>query len=226
MKPSVKNLLKRLPQAQLGAFRPGNFVGLLALAAPVAYVIGRTDVASSTDAFQSALSQGLWLSALGVLLGIPVGLYFGTNRATPASSSTLVTTSHAGGTAADVMRELATELGENQQLFAARKGKTEVVARLGYVTSYWDTAKAAGRLFVIEDAHLLSQIALAYYWLDQANHVETLAYNAKNSGQTVDAEYTTARLISEARLLDEPLEAALAAAVAAIGKAQQTTARS
>jgi hypothetical protein len=121
--------------------------------------------------------------------------------------------------------QLENELRENVALLDSRRGSTGLVARLGYVMAYWPAALGTGQLTGLLNPAQLNQIALAYYWLDQANHLEVLAYNAKNSGQTADPEFTTAKLISEIRLLDDPLAKALDGALAAVGQARYNTAR-
>jgi hypothetical protein len=205
--------------AQTGGFRlrPGVFVALLLLLAPLGYIAGRISTPVLAGTYFEFLTSGVVATTLGVMIGLPFGLFFGTLR-TPRLASPVVHTP-AGNTVqmeTDILAEIKTELEENKALFEARKGSTTVVARLEYVTTFWDAAKASGRLFVMQNARLMSTIALAYYWLAQANHLEKLAYDAKNSGQVEDSQFTTARLISEVRLLDASLESALNAAIDAI----------
>jgi hypothetical protein len=194
--------------------RPAVFAALLLLLAPLGYIAGRISAPVLAGTYFEFLASGVVATTLGVMIGLPFGLFFGTLR-TPHLASPVVHTP-AGNTLqmeADILAELKTELEENKALFEARKGSTTVVARLEYVTTFWDAAKASGRLFVMQNARLMSTIALAYYWLSQANHLEKLAYDAKNSGQVADSQFTTARLISEVRLLDASVESALTAAI-------------
>jgi hypothetical protein len=186
--------------------KPSTLVGVAALLAPAAYLYGRYS------------SPGLTLLGLGALCGIPVGLFFGAMRgAITSPTATPINTPAVEGALLD---EITAELNENKALFEARKGSATLVARLAYVTSFWESAKASGRLFVMQDPHLMSVISLAYYWLDQANHLETLAYDAKNAGTSADSQFTTAKLISEVRLLDGSIEMAINNALNAIAKAR------
>lgn len=180
---------------------------IIVVLAPLAYLIGRYTEPSTPAGWLRNLATTSWLTALGALIGIPAGLVLGLRRqpaAAPAAPS------------AELLAELRAELTENQQLFLARKGSATLVARLGYVSTYWDSLKNSAALVSAVHPHALSQIGLAYYWLAQANHLETLAYDAKNGGVARDPEFTTAKLISEVRLLDEPIEKALTAALNAI----------
>jgi hypothetical protein len=69
----------------------------------------------------------------------------------------------------------------------------------------------------MQEPKLLNTIATAYYWIDQANHLETLAYESQyNSTAMVDNQNATTHLIAEARLLDGPLGVALQNAIDAI----------
>jgi hypothetical protein len=92
-------------------------------------------------------------------------------------------------------------------------------ARIAYVTPFWTSVKASGRLFVMQNAALLNTIATAYYWLDQASHLEMLAYEAKYAKDTPDSVNVSNHLITEARLLDDQLHATLTAAIFALDQA-------
>lgn len=211
MKRSLSFLFKQsTPTGQGGAvsLRPVVLMGLLAILAPLSYLVGRYTTPETPAGLLRAFTSTLWLVGLGAILGIPVGLFFGAMR----SSSTNATPVDK----AEVLDQLRTELTENQQLFLARKGSATIVARLGYVTSYWESAQHSGQLSAIARPSQLSRISLAYYWLNQANHLEMLAYDAKNGGVARDPEFTTAKLISEVRLLDEPIEKAITAALSAV----------
>lgn len=119
----------------------------------------------------------------------------------------------------DILAQLRTELTENQALFEARKGSTTMFARIDYVTPFWTAVKASGRLFVMQDAQLLSTVGTAYYWLDQATRLEALAYEAKYSATPEQGTATAEKLIGEARLLDGQLETSLSAAIKALDAA-------
>ncbi|HEY6736605.1 MAG TPA: hypothetical protein VI322_02705 [Candidatus Saccharimonadia bacterium] len=188
----------------------GIITGVLVIL-PLAYLAGRYGEVSSTG-WTHAIGGPLSWAALGALLGLPLGLAVSQLRA----QRLRIDQTGQAVTASEVLDQLQAELVENQQLFLARKGSTTLVARLAYVTSFWDTARVTGQLAGFIPPKQLSAIGLAYYWLAQANHLEQLAYDAKNGGVARDAEFTTAKLISEARLLDEPIEKALTTALGAV----------
>ena len=189
-----------------------------AVLAPLAYLLGRYGQGLPNSAWHAPGSL-LAAGGLGGLLMLPVGLLLGSLRSiggmTPATTPNGIPNRRA-----EILAELRNELVENQQLLAGRKGSLSLVARLDYVTSYWASAQASGQLSGIFRAHQLSEIAVAYYWLDQASHLERLAYDAKNGGTARDPEFTVAKLISEIRLLDEPIERAITAALGAIADAE------
>lgn len=185
------------------------FLGIAALLAPVGYVAGRY------------ISLNLALVSLGALIGIAVGLFFGslsTLRQAPVKAAG-APTGNTRQMERDILAQLRTELTENQALFEARKGSTTMFARIDYITPFWVAVKASGRLFVMQDAQLLSTVGTAYYWLDQATRLESLAYEAKYSATPEQGTATAQKLISEARLLDGQLETSLSAAIKALDTA-------
>ncbi len=195
--------------------RPAVLIGLLALLAPLSYAAGRVSTVTLAHTYLAYLGSGVAIGALGAMIGIPIGLFFGSLR------------SHAGSSSAparpntiemerDILSQLRRELVENQSLFEARKGSTVMYARIAYITPFWNSIKASGRLFVMQDAELLNTIATAYYWLDQASHLETLAYQAKYASDNPDSPMIATHLISEVRLLDGQVGSSLTAAIAAI----------
>jgi hypothetical protein len=198
------------------------FLAILALLAPIGYLSGRFSAPIVAGTPVGPLTSGFIVLTLGVMVGIPIGLFFGAIH-TPGPAKSSPSTPSQPSThemETDILNQLRAELQENLALFEARKGSSTVVARLEYVTSFWQAVKASGRLFVMQDANLMSTVALAYYWLDQANHLEKLAYDAKNSGQVADSQLTTARLIAEARLLDGSIESSLQTAINALNSYQ------
>jgi hypothetical protein len=156
--------------------------------------------------------------ALGVMIGIPVGLFFGTLRS-PRVSPAAANRPNTRAMEHSILEQLRAELAENRALFEARKGSLTMFARIDYISPFWDSVKASGRLFVMPD-QLLSTIATAYYWLDQATHLEKLAYVAKYAAHNPDEGAATAdHLIGEARLLDGQIESSLEGAIDAIDHA-------
>ncbi len=198
--------------------RARTLIALLALLAPLGYAAGRISAGALAGTYFAYLGSGVATGALGVMLGIPVGLFFGTLRQPAAGSSAPVASGAATPNTLEmertILEQLRAELTENQALFVARQGSTTMFARIEYLTQFWTSVKASGRLFVMQDAALLNIIATAYYWLEQASHLETLAYEAKYAAH--DAAGSAEHLISEARLLDGQIDAALSRAIAAI----------
>jgi hypothetical protein len=192
-------------------------IGALAVLAPLGYLAGRTTADTFAGTYYAFLGSGIAVASLGALIGIPIGLFFGSFRAhsveppaAPARPNTLEMER-------EILTQLRRELVENQSLFEARKGSTVMFARIAYITPFWTSIKASGRLFVMQDAALLNVIASAYYWLEQASHLEILAYEAKYSkGDETTSPAVATHLINEVRLLDGQIENALASAIAAI----------
>jgi hypothetical protein len=199
--------------------RPATIVGLLALLAPVSYLSGRLSTEFLADTFMQYIASGVAAGALGVMVGIPIGLFFGTQRTGAVSGSAMVSSPNTRKMELSILEQLRDELSENKALFDARKGSTSMYARIDYITPFWTSIKASGRLFVMQDATLLSTIGTAYYWLDQATHLETLAYEAKYARPADKVTGTAEHLIGEARLLDGQIETTLAAAIAALNEA-------
>jgi hypothetical protein len=193
-------------------------LALAAILAPTTYLLGRLSTQFLHFTWTAYVASGIVAISFGAMLGIPIGLFFGALRPamTPAPASGRSATS--GNTLAmeqAILQQLRAELAENQSLFEARKGSTVMFARIDYIMPFWTSIKASGRLFVMQDASLLGIIGTAYYWLDQATHLERLAYEAKYY-PSEDAHASAQRLLTEARLLDGQLENSIAAAISAI----------
>ncbi len=202
--------------------RPATIIGLLAVLAPLSYAAGRLSALTLAHSYLAYLGSGLALGSMGAMIGIPIGLFFGSFRshstvsAMPVRPNT-IEMEH------DILKQLRAELIENQSLFEARKGSTTMYARIAYITPFWESIKASGRLFVMQDAALLNSIAIAYYWLDQATHLETLAYQAKYAGTDPASPSIASHLISEARLLDGQVGGSLQGAIAAVDEVVQAS---
>ena len=195
--------------------RPAVLIGILALFAPLSYFAGRVSTAFLAHTYLQFIAAGIANGALGVMIGIPIGLFFGSVRRTSSHAAAPNTTAMEHS----ILEQIRRELAEDKTLFEARKGSTVMYARIDYLTGFWDTVKASGRLYVMQDAELLNTLATAYYWLDQASHLERLAYAAKYA-HPEDGDHATAeQLITEARLLDGQLETSLGAAVVALDTA-------
>lgn len=201
------------------SFRPFLLIGILAVLAPIGYFAGRFSADSLPGSYYAFLGSGLAIGSLGAMIGIPIGLFFGSLRGTSAPQATLVTRPNTQVMEREILAQLRQELSENQALLQARKGSTTMYARIAYITPFWQSIKASGRLFVMQDAALMNTIAMAYYWLEQASHLETLAYEAKYGGKETAEPQVAIHLLSEARLLDNQLESTLTAAIAAIDTA-------
>lgn len=207
------------PQSSARSTRlsPAVMLGLLAVLAPLSYLIGRVSTGFVAGTYLGFITSGVAASALGVMVGIPVGLFFGSLRSPKITAPTAPNTLQMEES---ILEHLRSELIENKALFEARRGSVTMFARIAYITSFWTSIKASGRLFVMQDATLLGSVATAYYWLDQATHLETLAYEAKYAHADAEGiEVTATHLINEVRLLDGQVAAALDAALLAIDQA-------
>ncbi len=204
------------PQTPGSGFRLSGRVmlGVLALLAPLAYLFGRVSAGALAGSYLAFLGSGVAAGALGVMIGIPVGLFFGTLRPEPARHAAAAPNTLQ--MERDILEQIRAELAEDKALFDARRGSTTLFARIDYLTQFWTSVKASGRLFVMQDARLLGVIATAYYWLDQATHLETLAYEAKYAPSSSAGPGNPEQLIAEARLLDGQLDSSLTTAIAAI----------
>jgi hypothetical protein len=186
---------------------PLRVIGVAALLAPLSYAVGRVNTGTELE----ILAWG----GLGMLLGLPLGLAYGAFRQSPAASVSPNTREMEKS----ILRQLKTELSENKALFDARKGNANMYARIEYLTGFWESIKASGRLFVMQDAALLGTVGAAYFWLAQATHLETLAYEAKYASGALTGPTTAQQLVGEARLLDGQLESSLSHALQAIDAA-------
>ncbi|HEX3082519.1 MAG TPA: hypothetical protein VHQ86_04655 [Candidatus Saccharimonadia bacterium] len=202
--------------------RPAVLISLLALLAPVGYLAGRFSATQLAGSYIAYLGSGVAIGALGAMIGIPIGLFFGSLRAHLAVQAA-VARPNTLKMEHDILTQLRAELVENQTLFEARKGSTTLYARIAYLTPFWTSIMASGRLFVMQDAQLLNTVATAYYWLNQATHLEILAYEAKYADKAADHPMIAAHLISEVRLLDGRLQSSLAEAIAAIDTALKSS---
>ncbi len=209
------------PKSDYAGRRPqftiGVMLGLLAVLAPLGYVVGRVSTGYLAGTYLKFFTSGIAAGALGVMIGIPIGLFFGSLRPAAARSAASPSTPQMEQA---ILDQLRAELVENKSLFEARRGSLTMFARISYIASFWTSIKASGRLFVMSDAALLGTIATAYYWLDQASRLELLAYEAKFAHVGADgAEANATKLINEVRLLDGQIAGALDTAIAAIDAA-------
>jgi len=192
-----------------------HYLGLAAVLAPVAYIIGRYATTLALPEPLAVISQAAVMIAMGVLVGMPIGLFFGRLRPTPITASrrkpnVIVQQDK-------ILEQLKDELIQNKNLFEARKGNQTFLTRIAYLTGFWTAAKSSGQLFVMQEPKLLNTIATAYYWLEQANRLENLAYESQYAPHAVvDNQNATTHLIAEVRLLDGPLSIALQGAIDAV----------
>jgi hypothetical protein len=198
------------------ALHRAQILGLVALLAPLSYFAGRLSMGFLAHTYVGFIASGAAAGSLGVMIGIPVGLFFGSFRRQVAPA---VTSPNTLEMERAILTQLRDELIEDKALFEARRGSTTMFARIEYLTSFWTSIKASGRLFVMQDASLLGSIGAAYFWLDQATHLETLAYEAKYTNDPASGPAVAERLINEARLLDGQLESSMTNALAALDTA-------
>jgi hypothetical protein len=201
----ASNIAKKAKNFRLN---PMRVIGVAALLAPLSYAVGRLNVGTELE----ILAWG----GLGMLLGLPLGLAYGAFRPQAAAKSAAPNSQEMEKS---ILEQLKVELSENQALFEARKGNSNMYARIEYLTGFWESIKASGRLFVMQDAALLGTVGAAYFWLAQATHLETLAYEAKYASGALSGPTTAQQLVGEARLLDGQLENSLNLALKAIDDA-------
>jgi hypothetical protein len=159
-------------------------------------------------------------TSLGMLVGIPVGLFFGSQKV-PAAPAPAVHP-HSGNILKqepEILAQIKQELSQIKVLFEPRKGNQSLLSRIAYPTEYWNALKASGQLFVMSNPALMNTIAGAYYWVEQASRLENLAFESRYSGAVVDNQNATTHLLADARMLDGPLETSLNAALNGIDAA-------
>lgn len=200
------------PATNTSRFRldPVRVLGLAALLAPISYAVGRLN---------GGQLAALGWAGLGMMIGITLGIAYGSFKSVPAVSPQKVASPNTAEQERSILEQLQTELSENLALFQARKGNSNMYARIEYLTGFWESVKASGRLFVLQDAALLGSIGSAYFWLAQATHLETLAYEAKYAAGALTGPTTAQQLVGEARLLDGQLENSLQHALESIRRA-------
>ena len=203
---------KAVKKARNFHLNPLRVLGVTALLAPISYAVGRLNVGTELE----MLAWG----GLGMLLGLPLGLAYGSFKGkSVAGSASGAASASTHEMEKAILEQLKTELTENKALFEARKGNSNMYARIEYLTGFWESIKASGRLFVMQDMGLLGKVGAAYFWLAQATHLETLAYEAKYASGALSGPTTAQQLVGEARLLDGQLENSLDHALAAIDAA-------
>lgn len=209
MKTAAANITHKVRHFRLSRLQ---VLGLAALLAPISYAVGRLNEGNG-------LSMLAW-GGLGMLIGLPLGLAYGSFKATaPVAPAAPAASPNTREMEKSILEQIRTELAENQALFQARKGNSNMYARIEYLSGFWESIKASGRLFVMQDAALIGSIGGAYFWLAQATHLETLAYEAKYAAGALTGATTAQQLVGEARLLDGQLENALTHALSAIDAA-------
>lgn len=197
-----------------------HLLGAAALLAPASYVIGRFSAEGLLGAYFGIISPVVVATSLGMLLGIPLGIFFGSQHAQYVPSPII----HHHPTNIlqqenQILGQIKQELNQILILFEPRRGDTSILSRLEYPIEYWNALKASGQLFVMSDASLMNTIARAYYWVEQASRLERMAFESRFSAVTVDNQNSSAHLIADARLLDGPLESSVKAAIAGIDQA-------
>jgi hypothetical protein len=193
-----------------------RLVAALAILAPAAYLIGRY-AAGSAPAPWDFLASTATIIALGSLLGIPIGLFFGSLRSQVPGS--IIHHFHPSFVRQQdkILEQIKAELARVQQVFASRRGDATNVTSMQYDTSFWTAAKASGQLFVMQEPKLLATIAEAYHWVEEVNRLEDLAFKSYYLPTvSPDNQNPTANLLAQARLLDGPLAANLSLAIITI----------
>jgi hypothetical protein len=190
------------------------FLGAVALLAPVSYLAGRYAVSAHVPQPWTFISIGASMLGLGALMGIPLGLFFGSLR---SQTGPIIRHYHPSFIRQQdkILEQLRTELSYARDQWRERAGDSISTTAIRYDLSFWNAAKASGQLFVMQEPALLSTIAKAYHWLEEANRIEQLAFEA-NYAPASDNQNATTHLIAQARLLDGAVSSNLDLAIIAI----------
>jgi hypothetical protein len=189
----------------------------LALLIPLAYLAGRYVTSLTLPSPWSVITSAATLMALGSLIGLPIGLFYGSLKS--QGPSPIIHHFHPSFVKQQdkILEQIKAELQTAHDLFSLRRGDATTTTGLRYDTNFWLAAKASGQLFVMQEPKLLSTIAKAYYWLEEANRLEGLAYESVYKPMVVvDNQNSTTHLLNQARLIDGPLGASLDLATIAI----------
>lgn len=191
-----------------------KFAALAAALAPVSYLAGRYAMSTPLPEPWNLVAISTALVALGALLGIPIGLFYGSLKFQAGGS--IVHHYHPSFMKQQdkILEQLKIELLQTKSLLEARRGDAITTTPLRYDTGFWMAVKASGQLFVMQEPELLATIARAYSWLDEANRLEALAFESQNV--PFPNQGTTSHLIGQARLIDGVLTSAVELAVIAI----------
>jgi hypothetical protein len=186
------------------------FLGLVALLAPVSYAAGRYAVSAHVPQPWTFISIGASMIGLGALMGIPVGLFFGSLR---AQTGPIIRHYHPDFVRQQdkILEQLLSELKHARDQWKTRAGDSTTATALQYDLSFWNAVKASGQLFVMQAPELLSTVAKAYHWLDEANRIEGLAYNA-----SLTDDKAARHLLEQARVLDGAVSANVDLAIVTI----------
>ena len=194
-----------------------KIAGVVALLIPVAYLSGRYATGFHLTHGWSILANVATAIAFGALLGIPIGLFYGSLKSqTPGPIMHHFHPSFVNQQD-KILEQLKAELSRNQELLRTRIGDAMSITSLSYDTSFWAATKASGQLFVMQEPELLATLARTYYWLEEANRLEALAFESHFTTPVhIENESATTHLLEQARLLDGVLQTSIGAATAAI----------
>jgi hypothetical protein len=191
--------------------------GVIALLVPVAYLTGRYATGFHLSHGWSLLANVATAIAFGALLGIPIGLFYGSLKS--QMPGPIMHHFHPSfvNQQDKILEQIKGELGRNQELLRTRIGDAMSITSLRYDTSFWAAVKASGQLFVMQEPQLLATLARTYYWLEEANRLESLAFESHFSTPVhIENESATTHLLEQVRLLDGVLGTSINAATSAI----------
>jgi hypothetical protein len=191
--------------------------GIAAILIPLAYLAGRYATGFHLTHGWSLLANVATAIAFGALLGIPVGLFYGSLKS--QMPGPIMHHFHPSfvNQQDKILDQLKGELGRNQELLRTRVGDAMSITSLRYDTGFWAAVKASGQLFVMQEPELLATLARTYYWLEEANRLESLAFESHFTTPVhIENESATTHLLEQARLLDGVLGTSLMAASGAI----------
>jgi hypothetical protein len=191
--------------------------GVAALLVPVAYLAGRYATGFHLTHGWSILANLATAIAFGALLGIPIGLFYGSLKSQMPGQIMHHFHPSFVNQQDKILEQLKAELSRNQELLRTRIGDAMSISSLRYDTSFWAAAKASGQLFVMQEPELLATLARTYYWLEEANRLESLAFESHFTTPVhIENESATTHLLEQARLLDGVLGTSITAATSAI----------
>jgi hypothetical protein len=193
-----------------------KIAGAIVLLVPVAYFAGRAAATAHLASTGQVFATGASAIAFGALLGIPLGLFFGSVKS--QAPGPVIQHFHPSFVKQQdkILEELKSELSRDKSLLQTRLGDSSSTTGVRYDTAFWRAVQSSGQLFVMQEPKLLATLARTYYWLEEANRIEGFAFEAHFNGAAIDHQSAVAHLLEQARLLDGVIGTSLDAAIISI----------